>query len=212
VRLAVLTPRLPGRDHYFAQCRESVLSELQPLDFHLTLDPEENDTSTAGEAMNILYRRAIKLGATHVLQVSDDDYLLPGWYSGLVVPFTYGGIEMTQCDVTAVDAEGRVLKVWESPEYSPAGIFQRVCSFFVLDIGVWQRAGGYAEVPFGSDWLMLARATAVRPVRHKKVTGAYYCHRQWGSTETARETPEMHSDLRASLAGLELVARRRGIV
>lgn len=184
MRLAILTPRLVGREGFWEQCRDSIRKDAPHLP-HLTIEPEANKTTSAGQAMNILCQRAVDMGFSHYFQVSDDDWLNPGWYEALMAPFEADpAVEATGSDIRAHMEDGRVW-TWGAPR-SIDQIATESIPFHITDLEVWARSGGYPEDIYASDWRMLAAAHRVQPVKYVWVPGPWYNHRRHPATETAQ--------------------------
>lgn len=185
MRLAILTPRIDGREEKWRLCRDSVVADAPSIP-HLILSPEDNKSTTAGQAMNQLCAQAVSYGFTHFFQVSDDDYLLPGWYDALMAPFAKRpDLEVVTSDVLVCNEAGEITTRWHAHAKIDR-IWNDSIPFHITSLDVWERAGGYPEVPWCSDWLMLAKAHKAQPVSMVKVPGAWYVHRNWQDTESAR--------------------------
>lgn len=189
MKIAVVTPVSPSRENTTLPTALRSIDGVRegdgrvlPLVVRLTIRGDDSGSSKLNRGV----AEAISRGCTHYLFLADDDALMPGWYrahiEGLLknpeADFVYG-------DILAVDKTGEPLSVWSPPPYTDAGLLREptLPGVGLISVRVWQRAGGYRDVPYGADWLMFAHAA---PLNVERIRGAWYCHRQWDQTETAK--------------------------
>jgi hypothetical protein len=188
VQLAILTPRLRGREHFWKACRESIGLTPEPV-LHLWNNPDKTQWPNSGRAMNELCALAYDLGATHYMLLSDDDFLLTGWWTALMTPVLANpAVDFVYGDIGTCDRDGEMGRPWIPPAFDGERVMRDVTlpGAGIINMDVWLRAEGYPSFVGAVDQAMWAHAHAVRPLHVQRVSGVFYCHRQWSEQQEWR--------------------------
>lgn len=179
MRLGIVTPATAGREAYLTLATRSIGDPRIP---HVIVE----GTDTSAIKLNRGIIRLKDLGCTHYMFLADDDVLVPGWYGAhyqgyMECPdadFVYG-------DILTISESGQPTGFWIPPLYTEESLLSKptLPGVGFIRMEVWDRAGGYPDVPFGADWLMFAKAL---PLKVKRIEGAWYGHRQWPNTESVQ--------------------------
>jgi hypothetical protein len=139
------------------------------------------DETPAAQKLNDLIGCAGAAGFTHYFFHADDDYLTSrDVMARLVQLAAETSADVTYGLVQAVSEEGRGRGIW-----TPPGL-PHLPGASLIRIGLWRRAGGYPEIPYGADAAMLAIAMRTGPVQTAFLNDVVYCHRQHADTESTR--------------------------
>jgi hypothetical protein len=187
VKLVIVTPRVDGRDRFWDQCLRS--ANTRPNDvLHLWNHPHLAWNSS-GAAMNSLLETALYLGFSHYLLLSDDDFLLPGWYQALSAPVIEDpSLDMVYGDIATCGEDGELGRPWIPPTFNDHSVMwvPTLPGTGIIAMSVWQRAGGYPEWPGACDQALFATAHKKKPLKVHRIPGAFYAHRQWSGQESKR--------------------------
>ncbi len=129
-KVSVITPTIPGREHFLAECKMSVVSQISIAKIeHIVERDDEGDGNSV-----TTNRAAAKATGEWLIPLADDDLLLPGCVAALL---EHSG----EADIiyAAPLVNGNEDRWWffQAPPFIP--------SFALIPTELWHSLGGYDE-------------------------------------------------------------------
>lgn len=158
MRIAVLTPTVPGREHLLAECKEAVKAQtLQPVEHLVELD--RNFSERVGLILNEMAQRT---DCEWLAPFADDDLMLPEHLLTLAARSDGADVVHSRCEVTGRGG-------WQ-PDYA-----SEIPGNALIRRSLWEKLGGWPNSARAEDrdfWLR-AKKKGARFVFVDEVTWVY---------------------------------------